>query len=57
MTTQIMIEFGECFDGSFKCADLSALKFMRVLYVNVPGPANDEPIDWGYLYCLSSLQV
>ena len=40
-----MIEFGECFDGSFKCADLSALKFMRVLYVNVPGPANDEPID------------
>ena len=52
-----MIEFGECFDGSFKCADLSALKFMRVLYVNVPGPANDEPIDWGCLYCLSSLQV
>ncbi len=51
------IEFGECYDGSFRCPDLSALKFMRVLYVSVSGPANDEPIDWGILYCLSSLQV
>ena len=52
-----LIEFGECGYGSFRCPDLSALKFMRVLYVNVSGPANDEPIDWGCLYCLSSLQV
>lgn len=50
------VEFGECLYGSFKCPDLSALKFMRVLYMNFSDPTTDEPIDWGCLYCLSSLQ-
>ena len=52
-----MIEFGKCYDGRFRCPDLSALKFMRVLYVNASGSFNNEPIDWGHLYCLPSLQV
>ena len=51
------LEFGECFDGSFRCPDLSALKFVRVLYVNVSGLAYDGTIDWGCLYGLSSLQA
>ena len=52
-----MIEFGKCYDGRFRCPDLSALKFMRVLYVNASGSFNNQPIDWGHLYCLPSLQV
>ena len=32
-----------------------------MLYINVAGPAapsdHDEPVDWGCLYCLSSLQA
>jgi len=54
------VEFGECcYDGSFRCPDLSALKFVRVLYMNVSGAAAsyDEPVDWSCLYCLSSLQA
>jgi len=54
------VEFGECcYDGRFSCPDLSALNFVRVLHMNVSGPAMayDEPIDWGCLYCLSSLQA
>ena len=59
-SVDIAVEFGErCYDGNFQCPDLSALKFVRVLYMNVSGPAMayDEPIDWGCLYCLSSLQA
>jgi len=55
------MHFGEYYDGSFRCPDVSALRFVRVLYINVAGPAapydHDEPVDWGYLYCLSSLQT
>ena len=51
------VEFGECQDGSFRCPDLSALKFVRELYMNVAGRACDGPIDWGCLYCVSSLQA
>ncbi len=53
----IDLEVGECLDGSFRCPDLSALKFVRVLYMNVSGLAYDGPVDWGCLYCLSSLQA
>ena len=51
------VGFGECQDGIFRCPDLSALRFVMVVYKSVLGRAYDGPIDWGCLYCLSSLQV
>jgi len=51
------VEFGRCYDGSFRCPDLSPLKCLRVLYMTVSGPPYDEPIDWVCLYGLSSLQA
>ncbi len=51
------VEFGECYDDRFRCPDLSPLKSLTVLYMNVSGSLNDEPIDWVCLYCLSSLQA
>ncbi len=51
-----IVEFGRCHD-TFRSPDLSPLKFLCVLYMNVSGPLYDEPIDWVCLYCLSSLQA
>ncbi|DBA80092.1 TPA: hypothetical protein ACH3X2_007579 [Trebouxia sp. C0005] len=58
-THDTTLDFGESYDGSLTCPDLSVLKFVRVLYMNVSGAAAsyDEPIDWNCLYCLSSLQA
>ena len=39
------VEFGECYDGRFKCPDLSPLKFVRVLYIKFLALAYNEPID------------
>jgi len=52
-----IVEFGRCNDGSFRCPHLSPMKCLRMLYVNLSAVRYDEPIDWGCLYCLSSLQV
>ncbi len=52
-----IVEFGRCDDGSFRCPDLSPLKCLRMLYVNLSASYYDEPIDWVCLYCLSSLQA
>ncbi len=52
-----IVEFGRCRYESYRCPDLSPLKFLRVLYMNVSGSPYDEPIDWVCLYCLSSLQA
>ena len=46
-----IVEFGRCYDGSFRCPDLSPLKCLRVLYMNVSGRPYDEPIDW---VCMAS---
>lgn len=51
------VEFGGCGRESYSCPDLSLLKFLRVLYMNVSLLPHDEPIDWVCLYCLSSLQA
>ena len=55
-TNDNAVVFGRCYD-MFRCPDLSPLKFVRVLYMHVSGPLHDELIDWGCLYCLSSLQA
>lgn len=52
-----IVEFGGCGRESYSCPDLSLLKFLRVLYMNVSLLPHDEPIDWVCLYCLSSLQA
>ncbi len=40
-----------------ECPDLSPLKLLRVLYMNVPGSPFDAPVDWVCLDCLPSLQA
>ena len=49
--------FGDLFQRPFSCPDLSPLKCLKTLYLEVAGSFADNAIDWGCLYCLPALQA
>ena len=49
--------FGDSYHRPFSCPDLSLLKCLKTLYLEVGGSFADDVIDWGCLYCLPALQA
>ena len=49
--------FGDSYYGPFCCPDLSPLKSLKTLYLEVGGSFADDVFDWRCLYCLPALQA